>query len=126
MSTDDAIPAWVKNSSPTKTDIQLGWARMNARRGNPCNRPEPTTRYHKYLESHRWQRVRVFVMVAACWTCARCGKGADDVHHLTYERLGRERLSDLEPICRSCHRAEHGIVGDLTKKMLTSLVGRVA
>jgi DNA-binding cell septation regulator SpoVG len=29
------------------------------------------------------------------------------VHHLTYERVGREDMADLVTICRSAHRRHH-------------------
>jgi hypothetical protein len=32
-----------------------------------------------------------------------------DVHHLTYERLGRESPDDLLVLCRDCHELIHGI-----------------
>jgi hypothetical protein len=30
------------------------------------------------------------------------------VHHLTYERLGKELIEDVQIICRKCHHKEHG------------------
>lgn len=45
-------------------------------------------------------------------TCGRCGKGPRaglQLHHKTYERLGRELQSDLETLCDGCHRKEHGL-----------------
>lgn len=44
----------------------------------------------------------------ANFTCNRCKTkfhpGALDVHHLTYDRLGNERPSDLQVLCRAkCH-----------------------
>ena len=39
-----------------------------------------------------------------------CGKPKHKgmhLHHITYERLGKERLSDLVPVCESCHRFIH-------------------
>lgn len=30
-----------------------------------------------------------------------------DVHHRTYERLGKERLSDVAAVCRFCHDLIH-------------------
>lgn len=33
---------------------------------------------------------------------------ADDAHHRTYERRGREYPSDLIPLCRDCHSKFHG------------------
>ena len=34
-----------------------------------------------------------------------------DVHHLTYERLGREKDEDLRVLCRACHGDEHRQMG---------------
>ncbi len=41
--------------------------------------------------------------------CQACG-GAErlEVHHLTYERLGYERLTDLMVLCHACHAEAHG------------------
>lgn len=30
-----------------------------------------------------------------------------DLHHLTYERIGCERDTDVIPLCRSCHKLVH-------------------
>jgi hypothetical protein len=44
----------------------------------------------------------------AQWRCGRCGSKRDiEVHHTTYERLGKEWDSDLEVLCVNCHRGEH-------------------
>ena len=32
-----------------------------------------------------------------------CTNEATQVHHLTYERIGKERLDDLQALCRKCH-----------------------
>jgi hypothetical protein len=31
-----------------------------------------------------------------------------DVHHLTYKRLGHEKLKDLQALCWHCHKFVHG------------------
>lgn len=31
------------------------------------------------------------------------------VHHLTYERLGKELMEDLQVLCADCHMKVHGI-----------------
>ena len=36
-----------------------------------------------------------------------CTNEATDVHHLTYERIGKERLDDLQALCRKCHKQQH-------------------
>ena len=32
-----------------------------------------------------------------------CTNEATQVHHLTYKRIGKERLDDLQALCRKCH-----------------------
>jgi len=41
--------------------------------------------------------------------CADCGeeKGRFDIHHLTYERFGKEELSDVVVLCHHCHHERH-------------------
>lgn len=36
-----------------------------------------------------------------------CSNEATDVHHLTYKRLGKEQLDDLQALCRKCHEQKH-------------------
>jgi predicted nucleotidyltransferase len=75
--------------------------------------------YEKYLETPHWKAFRTLVLEEQLKRvgynrCERCGKTnpRDDVelhvHHLTYERLGKERIEDTEVICRKCHHEEHG------------------
>src|SRR5690606_30076519 len=62
--------------------------------------------YRNYIKSPRWQKKRQQVFAhygKRCYAC-RTIKGPIHVHHLTYERLGRELVSDLIPLCAPCHR----------------------
>jgi len=38
-------------------------------------------------------------------TCQRCGFGSTnlEVHHLNYDRFGKERMTDLIVLCKQCH-----------------------
>lgn len=67
--------------------------------GEPWHTPE----YTAYLQSPAWQRVRARVLDRAKGRCETCGKPATQVHHLTYERLGHEYMSDLLAVCEPCH-----------------------
>lgn len=66
-----------------------------------------------YLTSWHWKftrwakklQVRIFTGKVQCEKC-RSTKRLQ-VHHETYERIGRERLSDLTLLCDSCHKKEH-------------------
>lgn len=83
--------------------------------------------YDAYMRSGRWQSIRAEVIVRD-GKCVRCGsRGTDalegsfwyavneimpiasrfEVHHKTYARFGKERLEDLETLCRTCHEKEH-------------------
>lgn len=72
--------------------------------------------YEGYLLSPRWAAKRRAKLIEANYTCAVCGYCGTknpidiplDVHHKTYARLGDERLTDLEVLCRGCHERKHG------------------
>lgn len=66
----------------------------------------PNDFYKAYLKSKRWQakREQVFRHYGKrCYAC-RMAPRILHVHHLTYERLGREKIGDLIPLCVPCHR----------------------
>ncbi len=64
--------------------------------------------YAEYLLTPHWRRTRNTTLGRAGWTCQRCASNvALQVHHLTYERLGAERETDLEVLCQSCHEGLH-------------------
>ena len=70
---------------------------------------EHFTKYDKYLLSEHWRLVKqAYYSSDRPQVCAKCGAEHDrDLHHLTYERIGRELLDDLICLCRSCHNLEH-------------------
>lgn len=67
-------------------------------------------RYQRYLCSPEWWAKRNAVMERARGLCERCGREAEQVHHLTYARKYDERLDDLLAICGRCHNAIHNPV----------------
>ena len=42
-----------------------------------------------------------------CYCCGRRYKPGFNLHHLTYKRLGNERMDDLRMVCVPCHEAVH-------------------
>jgi len=46
-------------------------------------------------------------VIGATGARTRCPRTATEVHHLTYDRVGRERPEDLMAVCADCHRALH-------------------
>lgn len=66
------------------------------------------TTYNEYLKSDHWL---VFSKGVRRRICYCCGKRNLDlqVHHTTYERLGKEMPFDVETVCGGCHVAIHEI-----------------
>ena len=65
--------------------------------------------YREYLRSPEWRRTRGAALHRANFRCMLDVTHSEDleVHHRTYERLGRELATDLVVLCRSCHRIHH-------------------
>jgi hypothetical protein len=74
--------------------------------------------YKQYLSSRHWLNLREHYFKArdtekAC-VCGELFEVA--LHHLTYERIGHEELTDLRPLCKRCHSLVHVLErrGELT------------
>ena len=60
------------------------------------------------------ERKRAAVLRRCGGVCEGCGEApAVEVHHLTYQRVGRELLFDLVGVCRACHDAAHFVEASL-------------
>lgn len=64
--------------------------------------------YAEYIRSPAWRQLRQQALEAAGHRCQKCGiskwSATLEVHHLTYDRFGQERLTDLVVLCESCHQ----------------------
>lgn len=89
----------------------------------PCechtDRKAPTDEidYGAYIGSQEWAERRRYYVAKALHCCQLCnwrspdGRGLN-VHHRTYERLGREFDSDVIVLCRPCHAKFHDVLED--------------
>lgn len=60
-----------------------------------------------YLRTPHWRGLRAAVLERDPM-CRGCGvRASENVHHLTYARLGCELLTDLVGYCRPCHERAH-------------------
>ena len=60
--------------------------------------------YAQYLKSAHWKNTkRKYRKSKAPQYCLICGDKKYQLHHLTYERIGREHLGDFVPLCATCH-----------------------
>ena len=76
-------------------------------------------KYGQYLLSDCWRmQLRPCCFQRAGYRCQamvinasgdpeRCPRKATEVHHLTYDRVGRERPEDLMAVCSQHHRVLH-------------------
>lgn len=69
--------------------------------------------YRQYLKSNHWKdvRKRFYKKHRGKIKCFNCGRSKVilHLHHKTYARLGKEKLTDLVLLCKSCHRQEHNL-----------------
>lgn len=85
--------------------------------------------YEAYIGSPQWRRVkrayRASDLPQRCFLCATTER--IELHHRTYERVGRELLTDLIPLCAECHALAHdledrGLLAGLDADDLAALV----
>ncbi len=84
-------------------------------------------RYERHIRSSQWKNMRKDILRMRD-RCECCGtKNFLEVHHKTYERLGRELTSDLEVLCKTCHeiadreRTQQGIARSARAKFAAGL-----
>lgn len=65
--------------------------------------------YNEYMQSPEWEakRAEFFACETLPKTCLACGCDDVQLHHVTYDRLGCELLTDLVPLCHVCHKITH-------------------
>ena len=69
--------------------------------------------YQQYLQTRHWKMLRSKALKKAKGKCQLCNASGKqlDVHHKTYDRKGKEKLTDLIVLCHDCHSKFHGKVG---------------
>lgn len=73
-----------------------------------------TLGYRLYMASPEWYAIRKRKLQETGYRCQGCSSNERlQVHHLTYERFGHERDTDLMVLCHICHAAEHGFAPDV-------------
>jgi len=82
--------------------------------------------YKIYLRSDHWKDIARRTREYYHFVCVNCRRhaayGKGDVHHLTYENIGHERVGiDTVFLCRSCHQ---GVTKGLIKLTDTNPVAR--
>lgn len=64
--------------------------------------------YATYLLSPEWRAIRQVKLKETSHKCEGCSNVSHlQIHHLTYKRIGHERMSDLMVLCDKCHAQVH-------------------
>jgi 5-methylcytosine-specific restriction endonuclease McrA len=66
-------------------------------------------KYQLYRNSPIWKNRRN-AFIERHPFCFVCGIQATEVHHNSYDRLGREKARDLVAMCHECHFAAHDLI----------------
>lgn len=66
--------------------------------------------YREYLASPLWAAKKARYRASALpQNCVLCDEVEVHLHHITYERVCEEDLSDLRPVCSRCHGMVHAL-----------------
>ena len=87
-------PRWVVPAVVSATAVSVSFtpARDNSRR-------------RVNYASDQWRAIRAERLAVDGGLCIFCKSEAKEVHHVTYENAGRERIEDLRSLCKLCHDA---------------------
>ena len=78
------------------------------------------TDYKAYLETRHWNKKRHEAIKFHEGKCSECGMDRYlQVHHLNYDSLGNEAMSDLLVLCRDCHSLLHEKDGVIAMDVLS-------
>jgi hypothetical protein len=77
------------------------------------DKPVPASKFHKkkydvYMQSPKWINLRKAKIAQVGGRCQMCNAEENlRVHHNNYDRVFKERLSDLTVLCEECHEDHH-------------------
>lgn len=64
--------------------------------------------FYQYIKTQAWEETRQKVFRRDGFKCVICNEAKNlNVHHITYENLGAEKVSDLVTLCQGCHENIH-------------------
>jgi hypothetical protein len=79
-------------------------------------------KYKEYLRSQHWSERRLDFLRFWGYRCCLCNSRRDvEVHHRTYERIGREELTDCVVLCERCHELHTNFTGHFLTGVLKAV-----
>jgi len=101
----------VDKASARKLVVELvGWPEISGPlKKKRKRRARFSKEYLDYIASAAWRTFRKGILKLRGAFCERCSSALRlELHHLSYERLGRELPEDVVILCRDCHQKAHG------------------
>ena len=103
------IAKYEQKQSPPKS-IQKTY--FITKQEKPKYKKPPKVDYKKYILSKEWWKRRFLFYKKFGKKCAACRSEKNlNVHHATYQNLGREKDEDLFALCKNCHKEYHDLFG---------------
>lgn len=99
-------PTYIENTKVTLPQVpKKTWRDMPDKVDGKNN----YAKYRAYINSNAWSSFRKEALKHHGKMCNRCMRDElpVEVHHITYERLFKELLMDVEILCKYCHQKEH-------------------
>lgn len=79
-----------------------------SREENQRKKKEWWALYNEYLTTPEWHNLRIKILNRDKNLCQECfSKKANEVHHLHYRNVFKEKLEDLISVCKDCHNKIH-------------------
>lgn len=69
--------------------------------------------YSDYLNSFHWEQIKLKYRDRKCFCCLV--ETQLQLHHISYENLGKENASDLVTLCKKCHQSTHKLITNGSK-----------
>lgn len=92
------VERFYKSKVPFSNPMEIDWRLM----------PDGRERRQAYYCSSEWEGLRQQVIARCFGYCELCkSEPVYLVHHLTYARLYKEHLNDLQGLCEKCHQSIH-------------------
>lgn len=102
--------AEMQNTLAYLSDSQQVWMSENSWMRDGGAKAEKAFR-RKYFSSPMWHQLRQIMWHIFDDVCGNlgCSSPATQLHHINYERFGREKPHDVIPLCAACHMTVHNI-----------------
>lgn len=113
-----------KKRTPNRKKIKINWGKKKQKEKTERKYKRVPKQYKVYIKSHWWEKRKNEFWKKNRKICYRCQSSSYiQLHHIKYKSsdFGREKDTDLIPMCNGCHNLFHSLYGtkkDMNEDML--------